>query len=190
MPQFSPTLLSMTGAAIYSEEHPICPDTDALMVQDGAGVPMVADPPCINCGDCVRMCKEVQGIGVLDFVGRGSGVQVSPAFGKSLSEVECVYCGQCATCCPTGALTVKSEADKVWKKIYDPDKVVVAQIAPAVRTAVGEAFGVTDPELAMGKTVAALRRMGFDRVYPPESDVRTAIEDLKADLDKKRAGRP
>jgi len=127
---------------------------------------LVRDPnKCILCGDCVRMCKEVQGIGVLDFVGRGSTVRVSPAFGKGLNEVECVYCGQCSTCCPTGALTVRSDLDKVWAAIYDPDKVVVVQVAPAVRTAVGESFGINDGELAMGKTVAALRRIGFNRVY-------------------------
>lgn len=127
---------------------------------------IVRDPnKCILCGDCVRMCKEVQGIGVLDFTGRGASVKVCPAFGKSLGEVECVYCGQCLTCCPTGALTVRSEVDKVWKAIYDPETTVVVQIAPAVRTAVGEAFNVLDGELAFGKSVAALRRIGFDRVY-------------------------
>ncbi|MCE5198746.1 MAG: NADH-dependent [FeFe] hydrogenase, group A6 [Armatimonadota bacterium] len=133
---------------------------------DDANKSLVRDPnKCILCGDCVRMCKEVQGIGVLDFTGRGSTVRVSPAFGKGLNEVECVYCGQCATCCPTGALTVKSEVDKVWNAIYDPEKVVVVQVAPAVRVAVGEAFGVLDGELAMGKTTAAMRRIGFNRVY-------------------------
>ena len=133
---------------------------------DDSNRSLIRDPnKCILCGDCVRMCKEVQGIGVLDFVGRGSTVRVSPAFGKSLKEVECVYCGQCATCCPTGALTVKSDIDRVWKAIYDPDKVVVVQVAPAVRTAVGEAFGVLDGESAMGKTVAALRRIGVNRIY-------------------------
>ena len=133
---------------------------------DTSNKSLVRDPnKCILCGDCVRMCKEVQGVGVLDFVGRGSTARVSPAFGKGLSEVECVNCGQCASCCPTGALTVKMDVDKVWKAIYDPNKVVIAQIAPAVRTAVGESFGVLDGELAMGKTVAALRRIGFNWVY-------------------------
>ena len=120
---------------------------------------------CILCGDCVRMCKEVQGIGVLDFVGRGWDTRVSPAFGKDLADVECVLCGQCATCCPTGALTVKSDIDKVWKALYDPSKTVIVQVAPAVRTAVGESFGITDGELAMGKLTGALRRMGFDRIF-------------------------
>ena len=133
---------------------------------DDSNTSLVRDPnKCILCGDCVRMCKEVQGVGVLDFVGRGSSVRVSPAFNKEMKEVECVLCGQCATVCPTGALTVKSDLPAVWKLIHDKTKTVVVQIAPAVRTAVGEEFSILDGELAMGKTAAALRRIGFDRVY-------------------------
>ena len=67
---------------------------------------------------------------------------MEPAFGKKLSEVECVYCGQCSVRCPTAALIVKSEVDKAWEAVLDPEKLVVAQIAPAVRVAVGEAFGL------------------------------------------------
>lgn len=127
---------------------------------------LVRDPnKCILCGDCVRMCKEVQGIGVLDFAGRGSEVKVTPAFGKDLSKVECVYCGQCATVCPTGALTVKSRIDDVWKAIHDPEMKVVVQIAPAVRAAVALEYGVYGGEHAMGKTVTALRRIGVDKIY-------------------------
>lgn len=120
---------------------------------------------CILCGDCVRMCKEIQGIGVLDFVGRGSTVRVSPAFNKDLGEVECVFCGQCSTCCPTGALTVKSDVENVWEAIYDPTKTVIVHVAPAVRASVGEAFGVKDGELALAKAIASMRRLGFDKVY-------------------------
>lgn len=137
-----------------------------IMPIDDTNQSIVRDPnKCILCGDCVRMCKEVQGTGVLDFTGRGSGVRVSPAFGKNLSEVECVYCGQCASVCPTGALTVKSQVDDVWKAINDSTKTVVVQIAPAVRAAIAQAYGVTGGEHAMGKTVTALRRIGFDKVY-------------------------
>ena len=133
---------------------------------DDTNPSIVRDPnKCILCGDCVRMCKEVQGIGVLDFVGRGSGVRVSPAFGKNLKDVECVYCGQCASVCPTGALTIKSQVDEVWSAINDPTRTVIVQVAPAVRAAIAQAYGVTGGEQAMGKTVTALRRMGFDRVY-------------------------
>jgi NADH-quinone oxidoreductase subunit G len=127
---------------------------------------LVRDPnKCILCGDCVRMCKEIQGIGVLDFAGRGSNVQVSPAFGKELKNVECVFCGQCATVCPTGALTVKSKIEDVWKAIQDPDKKVIVQIAPAVRAAIALEYGISGGEQAMGKVVTALRRLGFDKVY-------------------------
>jgi NADH-quinone oxidoreductase subunit G len=90
---------------------------------------------------------------------------VEPAFGKKLSEVECVYCGQCAIRCPTAALVVRSEVDKAWEAVLSKEKFVVAQIAPAVRVAVGEAFGLPPGEITTGKIVAALKKIGFDRVY-------------------------
>ncbi len=127
---------------------------------------IVRDPnKCILCGDCVRMCKEVQGIGVLDFTGRGSDARVTPAFGKNLDQVECVYCGQCVSVCPTGALTVKSEVDKVWAAINNPKKHVVVQVAPAVRAAIAQEYNISNAEQALGKTVSAMRRMGFDKVF-------------------------
>jgi NADH-quinone oxidoreductase subunit G len=127
---------------------------------------IVRDPnKCILCGDCVRMCKEIQGIGVLDFAGRGSEARVTPAFGKELRQVECVYCGQCVSVCPTGALTIKSSIDLVWNAIHDPKKTVVAQIAPAVRSAIALEYGIQGGEQALGKVVTALRRIGFDKVY-------------------------
>ncbi len=127
---------------------------------------LVRDPgKCILCGDCVRMCREVQGLGVLDFSGRGWDVTVNAAFGKPMAEVECVQCGQCVSTCPTGALTVKNETNRAWELLYDTGKTVVAQVAPAVRAAVGETFGVLDGEVAMGKLAAALRRLGFNKVY-------------------------
>jgi NADH-quinone oxidoreductase subunit G len=137
-----------------------------IMPIDDTNQSIVRDPnKCILCGDCVRMCKEVQGIGVLDFSGRGSSVRVSPAFGKNLDQVECVYCGQCASVCPTGALTIKSQIDDVWSALGDKTKTVVVQIAPAVRAAVATEYGITGGEHALGKTVTALRRIGFDKIY-------------------------
>lgn len=133
---------------------------------DQSSTSIVRDPnKCIMCGDCVRMCEEVQGVGVLGFAYRGSKIQVTPAFNKPLSHVECVNCGQCAAVCPTGALVVKNDSEKVWNAIHDKNKKVVAQIAPAVRVALGEEFGLPAGEIVTGKIVAALRKLGFDEIY-------------------------
>lgn len=127
---------------------------------------LVRDPSkCVLCGNCVRTCEEIQGIGAIDFVGRGSNATVMPAYGKDLANVECVNCGQCAAVCPTGALALRSEVNAVWKDLDNPKKKVVVQIAPAVRVALGEAFGMEPGEVVIGQIVTALRQMGFDKVY-------------------------
>ena len=133
---------------------------------DNSSPSIVRDPnKCVLCGDCVRVCQEVQGIGALDFAHRGSKSMVTPCFEKGLDSVECVYCGQCARVCPTGALMPKSDIDVVWKQIYNKKKTVVAQIAPAVRVALGESFGLPAGTTSTGQIVAALRAIGFDKVY-------------------------
>jgi len=127
---------------------------------------LVRDPDkCVLCGDCVRVCSEIQGIGAIDFAFRGANVAVLPAFGKDLAHVECVYCGQCSRVCPTGALVPKSQVAEVWAALHDPTKKVVAQIAPAVRVALGELFGYEPGANTTGHMVAALKRLGFDKVY-------------------------
>ena len=127
---------------------------------------IVRDPnKCILCGNCVRVCTELQGIGVLGFANRGTEATVTPAFEKKLSETDCVSCGQCRVFCPTGALTIRTNMDEVWRALGDKDTRVVAQIAPAVRVAVGDAFGMKNGENVMGKIVASLHAMGFDEVF-------------------------
>jgi NADH-quinone oxidoreductase subunit G len=129
--------------------------------------PSIARNPakCILCGDCVRTCNEIQSVGALDFAYRGAKAKVVTCFNKGMGEVECVNCGQCVKACPVGALTIKSDVSNVWDAVYDKDKVVVAQIAPAVRVALGEYFGEKPGSLNIGKIISALRRMGFDKVY-------------------------
>ena len=127
---------------------------------------IVRDPnKCILCGDCVRTCSEIQGVGAIDFAHRGSKMEVMPAFNKCLADTDCVGCGQCAVACPTAAISIRTNVTEVWDAIADPNKRVVAQIAPAVRIAVGDKFNIPRGENSMGKLVKALRIMGFDAVY-------------------------
>ncbi len=120
---------------------------------------------CILCGDCVRVCNEIQHVGAIDFAHRGANMTISTAFGKPLAESPCVGCGQCAAICPTGAIVVKNDIDKVWRAIDNPDVKTTVQIAPAVRVALGKELNMSEGENVIGKIVAALRRMGFDEVY-------------------------
>ncbi|MDF2877364.1 MAG: hydrogenase, Fe-only [Clostridia bacterium] len=120
---------------------------------------------CILCGDCVRMCDEVQNVGAIDFAYRGSEMRISTAFHKCMAESNCVGCGQCAAVCPTGAITVKNDTAKIWDELSNPEVKVVAQIAPAVRVGIGEALGQTNGTNVMGKIVAALKRIGFNEVF-------------------------
>ncbi|MDR1041134.1 MAG: [FeFe] hydrogenase, group A [Deltaproteobacteria bacterium] len=127
---------------------------------------VLRDPSkCILCGDCVRVCEEIQSVGALDFVYRGAKAQVSTCYNKGLGHIECVGCGQCVKVCPVGALTPKSDIKEVWDAVFDPAKTVVVQIAPAVRVALGEYFGKSPGWFSIGRVISALRRMGFDRVY-------------------------
>ncbi len=120
---------------------------------------------CILCGDCVRVCNEIQHVGAIDFAHRGANMTISTAFGKPLAESPCVGCGQCAAVCPTGAIVVKNDIDRVWRAIDNPDMKTTVQIAPAVRVALGKELNMSEGENVIGKIVAALRRMGFDEVY-------------------------
>ena len=141
-------------------------DTRPRFELDDSSPAVVRDPnKCILCGDCVRVCEEMQGVGIIDWAYRGSRLQVMPAFDRKLSETKCVSCGQCAAVCTTGAITVYNQIGPMWRAIHDPTKRVVVQIAPAVRVGLGETFGMKPGENVMDRLVTALKLMGVDEVY-------------------------
>lgn len=156
----------------YSEEYGIREiryadkDEKEFLPVDNSSPSLVRDPnKCILCGACVRACTEFQGHSVLGFANRGSKTVVQPMNGRPLGQVDCVNCGQCAAVCPTGALTIKSDIENVWKEITNPNKKVVVQMAPATRVAIGEMFGLEPGENSIHKMYAALRKIGFDLIF-------------------------
>ena len=130
-------------------------------------------------------------MGILNFAHRGSDLQVMPAFDRKLSDTNCISCGQCAAACPTGAITVRDEIGKAWRVLYDANKRVVFQIAPAVRVAVGEAFGLEPGVNAIDKLVTALKMMGADEVYDTNfgADL-TVLEESAEFLERLKKGGP
>ncbi|MDT8309671.1 MAG: 2Fe-2S iron-sulfur cluster-binding protein, partial [Bacteroidales bacterium] len=125
---------------------------------------MKDDSKCIRCQRCVRTCTQLQAVSALAVTGKGSEQKISSFFDKPMSEVVCTNCGQCINRCPTGALIERNYIDEVWDAIYDPEKHVVVQTAPAVRIGLGEDLGYEPGERVTGKMVAALKRLGFDSV--------------------------
>lgn len=120
---------------------------------------------CVLCGRCVAACEKIQGLGVLGFMDRGFKTKVGPVFDKSFADVNCMQCGQCINVCPVGALHEKEEIHDVIEALNDPEKYVVVQTAPAVRASLGEEFGMPIGTRVTGKMVAALKLLGFDKVY-------------------------
>ena len=135
---------------------------------DERSAAIVRDPnKCVYCRRCEAVCSKVQGVSILGGIGRGFNSTVGPAFGHALDDINCTLCGQCINVCPVGALTEKDDTQKVWDALADDSKHVVVQFSPAVRIAISEEFGLPMGTISTGKLVAALRRMGFNKVFDP-----------------------
>jgi iron-only hydrogenase group A len=140
-----------------SSNHYTVDETSSSIVRD--------QNKCILCGRCISVCKKVQGTGAIDFARRGVKTTVTTSFDRGLGEVKCINCGQCIKICPVGALREKDDTKKVWDAIANPNLHVVVQTAPAVRVALGEEFGMPVGTNVEGKMIAALKRLGFNKVF-------------------------
>ncbi|MCI8809798.1 MAG: 4Fe-4S dicluster domain-containing protein [Oscillibacter sp.] len=129
-------------------------------------VPIVREASkCIKCMRCVQVCDKIQGMNIWDVAGTGSRTTVDVSYNRRLKNTDCTFCGQCVTHCPTGALTVRDDTNKVLWALADPEYTTVIQVAPAVRVAWAESFGLTPKQATTGRMVAALKRIGFDYVF-------------------------
>lgn len=157
---------------------------------DTSAAHMIRDnSKCILCRRCVAVCEKVQGIGVIGANERGFKTYIGSAFDMGLGETSCVSCGQCIAVCPTGALREKDYIDEVLEAVADPEKYVCVQTAPAVRAALGEEFGYPMGTDVEGKMAAALRRIGFDKVFDTNfSADLTIMEEAHEFLDRVQNG--
>jgi len=157
---------------------------------DDLSTSIVRDPnKCVLCRRCVNMCKNVQKIGVIGTVNRGFKTIVSSAFEKSLADVPCINCGQCITVCPVGALRERDDTDIVWEALANKDLHVVVQTAPAVRAALGEEFGMPIGTRCTSNMIAALRRLGFRKVFDTDTAADlTIMEEVTELVDRIKNG--
>ena len=140
---------------------------------------------CIYCRRCESMCNNVQTVGVLGAVRRGFNTTIAPTFDKMFKDTNCTYCGQCVAVCPTGALTEHDYTDRLMDDLCDPEKIVVAQPAPAVRAALGEEFGMPAGTIVTGKLASSLRELGFDYVFDTDFGADLTIMEEAAEITKR-----
>lgn len=171
------------------DENKFAGENPSVVIDDSAAHMYRDNSKCILCRRCVAACGAVQGIGVIGANERGFATQIASAFDMNLADTACVSCGQCIVACPTGALGEKDDTDKLLEALSDPTKTVVVQPAPAVRASLGEAFGYPIGTNVEGKMYAALRRLGFDKVFDTNfSADLTIMEEAHEFLDRVQNG--
>lgn len=171
------------------DEHKYDGENPAVEIDDSAAHMIRDNSKCILCRRCVAACNAYQGVGVIGANERGFAVQIASPFDMGLADTACVSCGQCIVACPTGALVEKDSTDELLDAIADPEKFVVVQPAPAVRASLGEAFDLPIGTNVEGKMTAALRRLGFDKVFDTNfSADLTIMEEAHEFLDRVQNG--
>ncbi len=157
--------LQTLAASFGIREQPYEQRLRDLPLDDSTPSIIVEPEKCINCGRCANVCQMLQGVWALEFVGRGENVRIAPAGDAVLADSPCIKCGQCSAHCPVGAIYERDDTRKLLDAIRDESKHVAVQIAPAVRVALGEAFGYEPGEVETGKIYTALRQLGVDAVF-------------------------
>ncbi|MCU0666471.1 MAG: NADH-dependent [FeFe] hydrogenase, group A6 [Candidatus Omnitrophica bacterium] len=161
-----------------------------LPADDSTGTIMLEPQKCVLCGRCVQVCQDVQDVWALSFLDRGFNTRISPAGDIKLADSPCVRCGQCSAHCPTGAIVEKDETARAWEALQNPQKYCVVQIAPAVRVAIGEAFGLPIGTNLTGKLYALLRRLGFRAVFDTNFSADVTIMEESAEFVERFTNRP
>lgn len=159
------------------------------LLEDHSTPSIVREPDkCILCRRCVYTCNEVQGVGLLQPINRGSETIISTPYELPLSDLACALCGQCIHSCPVGAITENSHIDRVWQALSSPDKHVVVQTAPAVRVSIGEEFDLAPGSIVTGQLVAGLRRLGFAKVFDTDFTADLTIVEEGSELIERITG--
>jgi iron-only hydrogenase group A len=157
--------LQTLAAEFGVREHPFEKRVMEIPVDDTTPSIILNPEKCVKCGRCANVCQSLQNVWALEFLGRGETTRIAPAGDVTLNESPCIKCGQCSAHCPVGAIYEKDDTRKVWETLQDKSKHCVVQIAPAVRVALGEAFGLQPGDIVTGKAYTALRRLGFDAIF-------------------------
>ena len=157
--------LQTLAAEFGIREIPYARNVKNMPKDDSTGAIVLDPSKCVQCGRCAQVCQQLQNVWALEFIGRGEKTRIAGAGDIVLNETPCIKCGQCSAHCPVGAIYELDETGKLLAAIQNPDLTVVAQIAPAVRVAIGEEFGLEPGEITTGKIYAALRAIGVDTVF-------------------------
>ena len=157
--------LQTLAAEFGIREIPFARNVKNMPKDDSTGAIVLDPSKCVQCGRCAQVCQQLQNVWALEFIGRGEKTRIAGAGDIVLNETPCIKCGQCSAHCPVGAIYELDETAKLLEAIRNPELTVIAQIAPAVRVAIGEEFGMDPGEVTTGKIYAALRAIGVDTVF-------------------------